>query len=338
MDISPQKLSEVLAQALAQDVSSQHSERIGYIETMKDGVAKIVGMHGVAMGEVLVVHDGEPAQLLAMDLDTEAVYALVLDPATELREGTAIKATGKSLSLPVGPELLGRVIDPLGRALDNLGVLKTKTTGRLESAAPSVMERKSVDRPLHTGVLAIDAMIPIGRGQRELIIGDRQTGKTSIALSAILEQAKTGVKCVYVAIGQRQSAVAEFIEKLRTTGALDYTVVINASAAMPATLQYLAPYAGAAVGEYFMHQGQTRWSFLTIFQSMRLRIVKCRYFCDVHLDEKPILVMSSIYIHDYLNVPHNYLTNVEVDHSQHYRLLKRKPVTLVLTFLPMSSP
>jgi F-type H+/Na+-transporting ATPase subunit alpha len=273
MDISPQKLSEVLAQALTQDSPSQITERVGYIETMKDGVAKIAGLHGVAMGEVLEVHDGEPVQLLAMDLDTEAVYALVLDQATDLREGIAIKATGKSLSIPVGAELLGRVIDPLGRPLDNLGALKTKTTGALESAAPSVMERKSVDRPLHTGILAIDAMIPIGRGQRELIIGDRQTGKTSIALSAILEQAKTGVKCVYVAIGQRQSAVAEFIERLRISGALDYTVVINASAAMPATLQYLAPYAGAAVGEYFMQQGQDA---LVIFDDLSKHAVAYR--------------------------------------------------------------
>lgn len=256
MDISPQKISEAFAQALARDTAEQQVDRVGVVETMKDGVARIVGISGVVMGEVLEVHDGAPVRLLAMDIDTEGVYALVLDTAQEVREGTAVRATGERLSLPVGDELFGRVVDPLGRPLDGLGEVKTAQRGFLESPAPSVMERKSVHEPLQTGILAIDAMIPIGRGQRELIIGDRKTGKSSVAFSTILEQKKAGVFCIYVAVGQREAAVAEFVERLRQTGALSYTAVISASASAPATLQYLAPYAGAALGEYIMRSGR----------------------------------------------------------------------------------
>lgn len=255
MDITPQKLSEALAQALSRDTAASTTERVGFVETMKDGVARITGISGVYMGEVLEVKDGQPLRLLAMDLDTEGVYALVLDSADDIREGTAVRATGERLSLPVGKEALGRVIDPLGRPLDDLGPVNSKERGFLEAAAPSVMERMSVHEPLQTGILAIDAMIPIGRGQRELIIGDRKTGKSSVVFSTILEQKNTGVKCIYVAIGQRDAAVAELVERLRQTGALEYTTVINASAAMPATLQYLAPYAGAALGEQIMRAG-----------------------------------------------------------------------------------
>ncbi|TSC75316.1 MAG: F-type H+-transporting ATPase subunit alpha [Parcubacteria group bacterium Gr01-1014_30] len=239
--------------------------KVGVVVEAGDGIAKISGLSGALSQELLIVQtkDSEvPA--LAFNLEETLVGAVVLGQAHSCQVGDRVHKTGKVLSIKVGQELIGRVLSPVGEALDGKGVLFKKPQEAadyfLERQAPSVIDRESVNTPLHTGVKAIDSMIPIGRGQRELIIGDRQTGKTALALDAILNQkqdrGRPQVICVYVAIGQKNSKVAKIIKKLQEAGAIDYTIVVSAPASSPVALQYLAPYAGCAIGEYFMDKGR----------------------------------------------------------------------------------
>ena len=227
-----------------------------------DGVFQVAGLSKTASQELLEIDTAKGKILgLASSLDEFSIGAIVLGAGDAVRVGDRVKGTGVTLSLPVGEELIGRVIDPLGRPLDGRGEFEASKMKQypLERNAPSVVARESVSVPLHTGIMAVDAMIPIGRGQRELIIGDRQTGKTAIAIDTILNQRHEGGKrvvCIYVAIGQKQSKVAETVELLRASGALEYTVVVSAPASAPASLQYLAPFAGCAVGEFFMDNGE----------------------------------------------------------------------------------
>jgi len=193
---------------------------------------------------------------LALNLEQDSVGAVVLGEYKGISEGTSCKATGRILEVPVGPELLGRVVDALGNPIDGKGPLNAKQTAPIERVAPGVIYRKSVSQPVQTGLKAIDSMVPVGRGQRELIIGDRQTGKTAVAIDAIINQKGTGVKCIYVAIGQKQSSIANVVRKLEEHGALGHTIVVAASASTPAAMQYLAPYGGVAMGEYFMDNGE----------------------------------------------------------------------------------
>jgi F-type H+-transporting ATPase subunit alpha len=241
--------------ALAHMPETATTERAGLVETCRDGVMRVSGLPGLRMGEVIRIDDAN-VDALVMEVDRDGALAVVLQPSEHVREGQAARSDGRFLSINVGDGLLGRVVDPLGRPVDGQGSVggKMKTVA-LESAAPDVMARAPVAEPLQTGIVAIDALIPIGRGQRELIIGDRQTGKTTVALDTILNQKGKGVTCIYVAVGQREAKTAQVVQMLKDKGAMDYTVVVDASASSPAVLQYLAPYAGAAIGEYFMNKG-----------------------------------------------------------------------------------
>ena len=246
-------LSEALKNA---DVKgSNDKSQQGVITSYKDGVIKIEGLSGLQMNEIVTI-EGLNTQALVMNLEQNAVFALVIQQSRELREGLFVKSTGQFLSIPVSEEIIGRVVDPLGEALDGKGEIKKDKMMPHEAGAPGVMVRKSVHEPLQTGIVAIDALVPIGRGQRELIIGDRQTGKTTVAIETILNQKDQDMICIYVAVAQRESKTAQVIETLKKAGAMDYTVVVSAPAASSAVLQYLAPYAGAAIAEYFMAQGK----------------------------------------------------------------------------------
>ncbi len=246
-----------LQEAVEKTETTQSSteENQGIIQSYKDGVIKIQGLSGLRMNEIVVI-EGVNAQALVMNLEQDAIYALVLQSSREIREGLFVKATGKFLSIPVSNEIIGRVVDALGAPLDGKGEYKSDKLMPHEAQAPSVMLRKSVHEPMQTGIAAIDALIPIGRGQRELIIGDRQTGKTTVAIDTIINQKGQDVICIYVAIAQREAKTAQVVEKLKETGALDYTIVVSAPASSSAVLQYLAPYAACAIGEYFMNSGK----------------------------------------------------------------------------------
>ena len=226
----------------------------GQVVSVGDGVCRAFGLKNVQLGEIVSFEKGSKA--LALNLEQDSVSLVLLGSETEIKEGDKAYRTGKIIQVPVGPALLGRVVDTLGQALDGLGEIKTDTFSALEKQAPGIIDREPVAEPLQTGLKAIDSMIPIGRGQRELIIGDRQTGKTAIAIDCILNQKGQGVKCFYVAIGQKRSTVAQVVEKLRKAGAMEYTTVISATASDPAPLQYLAPYSGVAMAEYFRDKGE----------------------------------------------------------------------------------
>ena len=229
--------------------------KAGVIRSVKDAIIHVEGLPGLKMGEVLRII-GTSSHALVMQVERDAAYAILLEGSEGIREGLAAESQNRFLTISVDESMVGRVVDPLGIALDGKSALGKGKTMLLESQAPSVMERSSVDQPVQTGLLAIDALIPIGRGQRELIIGDRQTGKTTVAIDTILNQRGQNMMCIYVAIGQRESKTAQVVELLREHGALDYTVVVSAGASSSAIMQFLAPYAGAAIGEYFMQQGK----------------------------------------------------------------------------------
>lgn len=227
----------------------------GVIESYKDGVIAIKGLSNLMMSEVVVI-EGADAQALVMNVERGIAYALVLQASPKVKEGLFVKQTGQFLSIPVGDGVLGRVVDPTGQPLDGMKAYKAEKQQPLEAQAPDVMARKSVHQPVQTGIAGIDSLIPIGRGQRELIIGDRQTGKTTVALDTIINQKNEDMICVYVSVGQREGKTAQVINTLKEHGAMDYTVVVSAPAASSAVLQYLAPYAGVAIAEYFMYQGK----------------------------------------------------------------------------------
>jgi F-type H+/Na+-transporting ATPase subunit alpha len=226
----------------------------GIVTYVGDGIARAHGLENAMSGELLEFSNGSYG--MAQNLESTDVGIIVLGEFGNIREGDTVKRTGKIMEVPVGDALIGRVVNPLGMPVDGLGEIKTDKTRPVESAAPGVMQRKSVAEPLQTGLKAIDALVPIGRGQRELIIGDRQTGKTTIAIDAILNQKGQDMICIYVAIGQKESTVRTQVETLRKYGALDYTIVVTASASQPSPLLYIAPYAGAAMGEEFMYNGK----------------------------------------------------------------------------------
>jgi F-type H+-transporting ATPase subunit alpha len=259
-DLKVKELSRELEDAISGLKSSEGTAQTGVVTRVSDGVAWVYGLHECGFGEVLEIEAGGdvPARAFALNLLEDELGAVLLDKETEVRAGAKVRLTGRNLEVPVGPELLGRVVDPLGRPLDGRGPVKSKQTGPIERRAPGVMDRKSVHEPLATGITAIDAMIPIGRGQRELIIGDRQTGKTAILIDTMLNQGrqKTGVINVYVAIGQKSSKVAALVQRLKDEGVMDQTIVVATSPADPAAMLYLAPYAGTAMGEYFRDNKQ----------------------------------------------------------------------------------
>nr|WP_255307011.1 MULTISPECIES: F0F1 ATP synthase subunit alpha [Gilliamella] len=254
MQLNSTEISELIKERIAQFniVSDAHNE--GTIISVSDGILRIHGLTDVMQGEMIALPGGRYA--MALNLERDSVGAVVMGPYEDLSEGMKVQCTGRILQVPVGEGLLGRVINTLGEPIDGKGSLQHDGFSPVEVVAPGVIDRKSVDQALQTGYKAVDSMIPIGRGQRELIIGDRQTGKTALAVDAIINQRDSGVKCIYVAIGQKQSTIANVVRKLEEHGALKNTIVVVASASESAALQYLAPYAGCAMGEYFRDRGQ----------------------------------------------------------------------------------
>ncbi|GAC1340574.1 MAG: F0F1 ATP synthase subunit alpha [Candidatus Dormibacteria bacterium] len=259
MAIRSDEIGDILKQRIASFDAPVVDAHEGVITSVNDGIARIYGLESAMAGELLEfppTKDGKGVLGLALDLREEGVGAVLMGPFEHLQEGDTVRTTGRIAEVPVGDELVGRVTNALGEPLDGKGPIETAQKLPVERVAPGVIFRQRVDTPLQTGIKAIDAMIPIGRGQRELIIGDRQTGKTAIALDAIINQKDTGVICIYVAIGQRSSTVANVAATLQEYGALEHTIIVAATAADPAAMQFLAPYAGCAMGEYFMNQGQ----------------------------------------------------------------------------------
>ena len=254
MTIKPEDITAVLKESLAGWQPSVEAETVGYVASSADGVARVKGLPNAMASELLEFPGG--LQGVALNIDEDDLGVVMMGEANHIEEGDPVKQTGKVLSIPVGDALLGRVVDPLGNPIDGKGPIDTTESRLLEVQAPSVVQRQPVKEPLQTGIKAIDSMIPIGRGQRELIIGDRQTGKTAIAVDTIINQKGLGVKCIYVAIGQKASTVAEVVNVLTEHDAMEYTVVVQASASAPAALQMYAPYSGSAIGQYWMYNGE----------------------------------------------------------------------------------
>ena len=254
MNIRPEEISNVIKEQIRNYTSKIEMKETGTVILVGDGIARVYGLRECMASELLEFDDGSFG--MAQNLETETVSVALLSNDNNVREGSAVKRTGKVLSVPVGEEMLGRVVDALGNPIDGKGPIAAKETRPIESEAPGIIERKSVSVPLQTGIKAIDSMIPIGRGQRELILGDRQTGKTEIALDTIINQKDSGVLCIYVAIGQKNSSVVQLASELMAAGAMEYTVIVSASASESAPLQYVAPYSGCAMAEYFREKGK----------------------------------------------------------------------------------
>ena len=254
MSIKASEISDLIKQRIEKFESAAEARNVGTIVSVTDGICRIHGLADVRYGEMIEF----PGNLfgLALNLEQDSVGAVVLGDYKSLKEGDTVKTTGRILEVPVGPELLGRVVDALGNPIDGKGPIKTTLTAPIERVAPGVIYRKSVSQPVQTGYKAVDSMVPVGRGQRELIIGDRQTGKTALAVDTIINQKSSGIKCIYVAIGQKQSTIANVVRKLEEHGAMDHTIIVAASASTPAAMQYLSAYAGVTMGEYFMDNGQ----------------------------------------------------------------------------------
>src|SRR5512142_3348186 len=251
MKFRADEITSVIQREIEQFQAEVTRTEVGRVLEVGDGIARIHGLSGVMTSEMVAFENGVKG--MALNLEEESVGVIILGDYTHIHEGETVAATGQLLRVPVGEALIGRVVNPLGEPIDDKGPILTEHSRLVESTAPGIAERQPVDEPMQTGVKAIDAMIPIGRGQRELIIGDRKTGKTAIAIDTILNQQGGDVVCVYVAVGQKESTVAGLVERLREQGAMDYTIVVSASASDPAPLQYIAPYAGAAMAEYFMY-------------------------------------------------------------------------------------
>ncbi|MBO7698336.1 MAG: ATP synthase F1 subunit delta, partial [Erysipelotrichaceae bacterium] len=234
-------------------IKEENNRTIGFVTSVADGVANISGIYDAMAGELL---DLGGTKAMVMDLEEENIAAVLLGNDKDIVKGKEVRATGKVVEVPVGDELLGRVVDALGRPIDGKGSIRTASTRQIELPAPGIIDRSPVNEPLQTGIKIIDSMIPIGKGQRELIIGDRQTGKTAIAVDTIINQKGRNIKCIYVAIGQKNSTVAQIIEKLNSFGSMDYTTVVVAGASELPSLQYIAPYSGCAIGEYWMNRGE----------------------------------------------------------------------------------
>ena len=252
--IQPDEISSIIREQISNYNKEVKIENVGTVFQVGDGIARIYGLNDVMAGELLEFIDGTIG--IALNLESKNIGAVMMGQGTNVQEGSIVRATGKIAQIPVGDQFLGRIVDALARPIDGQGSLESQETRLLESPAPGIIARKSVFESLETGLVAIDSMIPIGRGQRELIIGDRQTGKTAIAVDTILNQKGKSVYCVYVAIGQKASSIAQVVSTLKKQGAMDYTIIVAATADAPATLQYLAPYTGATLAEYFMYKGQ----------------------------------------------------------------------------------
>ncbi|KAF1295749.1 F0F1 ATP synthase subunit alpha [Enterococcus sp. JM4C] len=271
MAIKAEEISALIKQQIENYQNELSVEEIGTVTYVGDGIARAHGLENAMSGELLEFSNGSFG--MAQNLESNDVGIIILGDFETIREGDKVKRTGKIMEVPVGESLIGRVVNPLGQPIDGLGEIKTDKTRPVEAMAPGVMQRKSVNEPMQTGLKAIDALVPIGRGQRELVIGDRKTGKTSIAIDTIINQKGQDMICIYVAIGQKDSTVRAQVETLRQYGALDYTIVVTAGASEPAPLLYIAPYAGTAMGEEFMYNGK---HVLIIFDDLSKQAVAYR--------------------------------------------------------------
>ncbi len=254
MALKASEISELIKQRIESFDAKAEARDVGTVIALTDGIVRIHGLADVQYGEMIEFPGGSFG--LALNLERDSVGAVVLGEYKHISEGDTVKTTGRILEVPVGEPLLGRVVDSLGKPIDGKGPIDATVSSPIEKVAPGVIDRKSVDQPVQTGLKSIDAMVPIGRGQRELIIGDRQTGKSAVAIDTIINQKGTGIKCIYVAIGQKNSTVVNVVRKLEEFGAMEHTIVVSASASESAALQYIAPYAGCAMGEYFRDRGQ----------------------------------------------------------------------------------
>ena len=254
MQLKPEEISKIIRAQIKHYENVIEQSEVGTVIMVGDGIARASGLEKCMAGELLQFDNGEYG--MAQNLEENTVSIVLLGSDVGIKEGSTVKRTGKVVSVPVGEAMIGRVVNALGQPIDGAGPIETTEFRAIESPAPGIIDRQPVNAPMETGLLAIDSMFPIGRGQRELIIGDRQTGKTAIALDTVLNQKGKGVVCIYVAIGQKSSSVAQLVENLKHKGAMDYTIVVNAPASASASLQYIAPYAGTALGEYFMRKGR----------------------------------------------------------------------------------
>ncbi|GAB4218367.1 MAG: F0F1 ATP synthase subunit alpha [Synechococcales cyanobacterium] len=269
--IRPDEISSIIKQQIAQYNQDIQVANVGTVLQVGDGIARVYGLDKVMAGELVEFEDGTVG--IALNLEEDNIGVVLMGSGRQIQEGSTVKSTGRIASIPVGEAVKGRVVDSLCNPLDGKGAIASDTSRLIESPAPGIIERRSVYEPMQTGITAIDSMIPIGRGQRELIIGDRQTGKTTVAIDTILNQKGEDVICVYVAIGQKASNIAQIVGVLEEKGAMDYTVVVSASADSPATLQFLAPYAGATIAEYFMYKGKAT---LVIYDDLSKQAVAYR--------------------------------------------------------------
>ncbi len=254
MNLRPDEISQIIKEQIKNYESKMEMQENGTVILVGDGIAKVYGLRSCMSSELLEFEDGSIG--MAQNLENETVSVALLSDSNDIHEGSKVRRTGRVVSVPVGEELIGRVVGALGNPIDGDGPINSSKTRPIESEAPGIIERKSVSVPLQTGIKAIDSMIPIGRGQRELIIGDRQTGKTEIVIDTIINQKNTDVICIYVAIGQKNTAVAHLANELKKAGAMEYTIIVSASASETAPIQYIAPYSGCAMAEYFREQGK----------------------------------------------------------------------------------
>ena len=271
MNLKPEEISSVIKEQIKRYASQLEVADVGTVIQVADGIARIHGLENAMQGELLEF----PGEVYGMvlNLEEDNVGAVLLGQQRNINEGDTVKTTGRVVEVPVGDAMLGRVVNALGQPIDGKGPIQSDKYRQIERVASGVISRKSVDTPLQTGIKAIDSMVPIGRGQRELIIGDRQTGKTAIAIDTIINQKGQGVKCIYVAIGQKASTVAALVQNLKEHGALPYTIIVSATAADPAAMQYYAPFAGAAIGEYFRDRG---YSALVVYDDLSKQAVAYR--------------------------------------------------------------
>ena len=291
-------------------------KEIGVVNWVGDGIANVDGIDHAFYGEIVVFDCGVKG--MVQDVRRDEIGVILFGRDTDIKEGTRVIRTGKMAGIPVGEAFEGRIIDALGAPLDGQGDIESVGFRPIEFPAPSIVDRKSVTVPMETGILSIDSMFPIGRGQRELIIGDRQTGKTSIAMDTILNQKGKDVVCIYVAIGQKASTIAKLVNTLKKNDAMSYTIIVSATASDPAPLQYIAPYSGTALAEYFMYQGK---DVLIVYDDLSkhvLHIVQFHYCLNVLRDVRLILVMYSIFIQDFLNVQAVLHRKQAVAQSQHF--------------------
>ena len=312
MNIKPEEITSIIKKEIEKYEKHIKTVDSGTIIQIGDGIARVYGLDDCMEGELLEFPNDVYG--MALNLEQDNVGCVLLGPEEGIKEGDIVKRSNKIVQVPVGEELIGRVVNSLGAPIDGKGPINTTKTRPIEVPAPSIIERSSVNEPLQTGIKAIDTMIPIGRGQRELIIGDRQTGKTAIGIDTIINQKGKDVICIYVAIGQKQSTVAHIVNTLTEMGAMDYTIIVSSTAAESAPLQYLAPYAGCSMGEYFMHEGK---DVLIIYDDLSKHAVAYRAMSLLlkrHQEEKLIQEMFFTYIQDYLKEQQSLHQNMVVVH------------------------